>query len=550
MPDLFLVVANVAHIQTYIFGSNRLRENIGASYLVDAATGRWAWEIAAEVSGEPVYIRDDFGIWPNPSHTIDRSQAEVIYAAGGNFIALFRDDAAARLFVNQLSRRVLEQAPGLQLMIDSHPYRWGDPLGEAIGSALKRLREARSRQPQSSPLAGSGVTVMCRSTALPAVGYWQPPLEDHENTAEEPLPVSAEVLAKIEAFDEANRRLTNEISLQGTPYSYPRDFEKLGRTHGESSFIAVVHADGNGMGQRVRAIGEQHSAPREYIRAMRDFSQAVARASSEALQDTVTRLLHHIEMRQDSEGRERPFIAERDRPDLRVDLVPIDQHDGYYLPFRPLVFGGDDVTFVCDGRLGLALALDYLDQFSRRTADHGQPSTACAGVAIVKAHYPFARAYELAEALVQSAKQYRREIGAEGNAMDWHFALSGLSDSLEVIRQRQYDVPGVGRLTLRPVTIDHGHHAREWGMVETGLKAFQEKDWAEKRNKQKDLREALRGGPAAVRTFLTIYRAKLPLLNGLGFETEGWQDGRCGYYDALELADLYIPLPGVEEHHS
>jgi hypothetical protein len=25
------------------------------------------------------------------------------------------------------------------------------------------------------------------------------------------------------------------------------------------------------------------------------------------------------------------------------------------LPFRPLVYGGDDVTFVCDGRLGLVL---------------------------------------------------------------------------------------------------------------------------------------------------------------------------------------------------
>jgi hypothetical protein len=32
------------------------------------------------------------------------------------------------------------------------------------------------------------------------------------------------------------------------------------------------------------------------------------------------------------------------------------ENDKYLLPFRPIVFGGDDVTFICDGRLGLSLA--------------------------------------------------------------------------------------------------------------------------------------------------------------------------------------------------
>jgi hypothetical protein len=36
-----LVAVETAHIQSYIFASNRLRENVGASYLVTAATGEW-----------------------------------------------------------------------------------------------------------------------------------------------------------------------------------------------------------------------------------------------------------------------------------------------------------------------------------------------------------------------------------------------------------------------------------------------------------------------------------------------------------------------------
>src|SRR5262249_42346964 len=37
-----LLIADTAGIQPYIFGSNRLRENIGASHLVAQATGGWA----------------------------------------------------------------------------------------------------------------------------------------------------------------------------------------------------------------------------------------------------------------------------------------------------------------------------------------------------------------------------------------------------------------------------------------------------------------------------------------------------------------------------
>ena len=39
-----LVVTEVSQIQRYIFGSNRMRENVGASYLVTQATEGWALE--------------------------------------------------------------------------------------------------------------------------------------------------------------------------------------------------------------------------------------------------------------------------------------------------------------------------------------------------------------------------------------------------------------------------------------------------------------------------------------------------------------------------
>ncbi|RMD59533.1 hypothetical protein D6833_11295, partial [Candidatus Parcubacteria bacterium] len=227
----------------------------------------------------------------------------------------------------------------------------------------------------------------------------------------------------------------------------------------------------------------------------------------------------------------------------------------WLLPFRPIVFGGDDVTFVCDGRLGLSLAIEYMRRLEAHTRDlpDGKGSlTACAGVTIVKAHYPFARAYALADELCRKAKNYRRTIRDfhgdwDGSCLDWHFALSGLSGGIEEIREREYKVRA-GFLTLRPVTLEHNpkESHRTWTVIEKGITEFQGEGWAGRRNKVKALRDALREGPDAVRHFLTKFNENKPLPDVepslTDWKNTGWQGGYCGYFDALELTDWFIPL--------
>jgi len=531
---LRLIVVNTAHIQQYIFGSNRLRENIGASYLVDAVTGQWAWQSVQTAIGTPAShippFPESFQAQPRME---DDALAEVIYAAGGNFVVLFRDVDQAKIFGRTLSRQAHEYAPGLRLLIHNQPYIWGESLGAAMSDALNALREARSTQPENVPLAGLSVTMMCRSTALPAVIMRR--LSDRAE--DDPLPISAEVAAKWEASTWANDRLNNQFLSHDSPYMFPYDLDDLGRTRGESSFIAVVHADGNGMGAKVREISHNNPVPRDYITAIRSFSEHIAQASTDALKDTLAHILPDVTQRT-------LHIFHPSLPDHGVDFG---EKDGkIVLPFRPLVFGGDDVTFVCDGRLGIGLALAYLRAFKTRTDEQGFASTAAAGVAIVKAHYPFARAYGMAEALVKSAKDYTRtEL-----ALDWHFALSGLLSDLETIRQREYTNRD-GSLTLRPLTVD-GKGIHDWDMIEQALDGFYQPTWANKRNKQKALHDALYRGAHAVETFLSTYRAKLPSLPiaGAGFQNNGWHDRVCGYADGLELLDLYIPLGTLEQQNS
>ncbi len=543
---MWLVVVDTMQIQPYIFGSNRLRENVGASYLVDAATGDWAFEAVKDAVpgknniGPKNDLRD--GAWIE-----NGLDAEVLYSGGGNFVVLFGDDDKAKKFNYNLSRRALQEAPGLQLVIAQQEMNWHEHvLRDKLDEVFHMLTVQKRNRAWSAPLLGLSVTASCSSTGLPATGVVEGIGSDPSYLASDEIRAKVDV-AKPSGTSAADRRLQGTIKLAG--YSYPSRFEDLGATAGEYSHIAVVHADGNGMGQRFREIGDKYATVdknREFGLKLREFSINVKKAAKEALEAVLGRLKQTIDK---SVGKSIVYEPNRD---MLIQIKLASGESGYYVPFRPIVFGGDDVTFVCDGRLGLSLATAYLREFERYTVGLGKDGSrlsACAGVAIVKSHYPFARAYVLAAELTRSAKSYRTEQGIAGSCLDWHFALSGLDGSIEEIRDREYQV-GEDWLTLRPVTLDANpkQGQRAWPVVSEGIKAFQGEEWARRRNKIKALRDTLREGPAAVKHFVAAFNNGAPLPSVLpemgNWPLTGWHGRYCGYFDAIELVDWFIPLEG------
>ncbi|MCB0086234.1 MAG: hypothetical protein KDE47_35075, partial [Caldilineaceae bacterium] len=179
---------------------------------------------------------------------------------------------------------------------------------------------------------------------------------------------------------------------------------------------------------------------------------------------------------------------------------------------------------------------------------------ACAGVAVVKTHYPFSRAYELASQLCDRAKTFVRAnkpANSSGfSALDWHFATGGLYGSIDEIRQREYRVQlseqTTGYLEMRPISLlNREDEWRTWPQLKSILDVLQQDDgWRDRRNKVIQLRDALRQGPGAVEQFRLAYDlGKLP-----GAQTEeqlslsGWSDNQCGYFDAIEALNFYVPL--------
>jgi hypothetical protein len=520
-------VLDTPGIQRYIFGSNRLRENIGASELVRRASSLWPLEILYQTGTSN--IRDPVKCDLDNSKNIEDSSltAEVIYVGGGNTAVLFREPKYAVQFVTHLSRKLLEEAPGLDLAVAHVSVDLGeDHLGQKVNEAMRRLAQNRRTRRPSVPLLGLGVTAACQSTGLVATTT---NAEHGKPEGEETYPISSEVAAKLEMLDEAMSRLHTLLpEIKDAGYDIPTRFDEFGRSEAEMSYIAVVHADGNGMAQFFRDIACKPLSPREYIREVRATSRSVEEASQAALRQVGTALLEAVESGEDKS----PRIG---------GVVPI---QGGKLPFRPIVFGGDDLTFVCDGRLGLTLAARYLQAFEEKTHEVDLNLHACAGVAVVKVHYPFARAYQLSEALAGSAKRYVRDNTPDDfSALDWHFAAGGLLGSLDEIRTREYQV-SEGKLTMRPLRLQEQRPEwRTWPRFIRVVEEFTE-GWANRRNKVIALREALRQGTDAVRRFLTAYGEKLPTLDeSVGsLQKTGWSGHICGYFDAIEALDFYVPL--------
>src|SRR5262249_44906689 len=147
----------------------------------------------------------------------------------------------------------------------------------------------------SAPLLGLGVTAACDSTGLPAAftnrGIELGAGELHD------VPLSGEVAAKRRAKETAQDRLDEFFTDdQRAAFPFPIQLDDLGRELGQESYIAVVHVDGNGVGQRIRQQAREYSAPqknRDYIKALRDFSRNLNAASKNTLQEIIGLLTRH-----------------------------------------------------------------------------------------------------------------------------------------------------------------------------------------------------------------------------------------------------------------
>src|SRR4051812_39573274 len=126
MKDKYVVLLETSGNQRYIFATNKLRENVGASELTYRAGTRYVLDAIASAlqSGARRSLWDDSphvlranlvdrGL--NPAIEQEGNAVEVVVATSGKAILLVEGEGFGRRIVEHATRRALLEAPGLDL---------------------------------------------------------------------------------------------------------------------------------------------------------------------------------------------------------------------------------------------------------------------------------------------------------------------------------------------------------------------------------------------------------------------------------------------------
>lgn len=508
---MFLVLIETSGNQNYIFSTNKLKENIGASELTYQAGTKWVLEAVEQVRGASESIHEvgrwveeaidssiranelrkkllDVEGWNKPIEAED-SKVEVIIATSGKALLLTKDEDIAKSIIRYVTHKATRFAPGLDICGVIHKFEWRHGLGEAVRQVHKQHEVHRFHKP-SLDLRFLRLPVIdeCATSGLPA-SYLDTKTIDGK-------PGSAVSKNKRRYGDIGRKRIENLLKQYDKNFNFVRSIRALNEEDFEDDFqqetnsnkldwLAVIHADGNGLGEIFLNFHKyiKSQDDRVYANALREFSIALDICTEKAFIEALTAFTKN------SKG-----------------LIPI----------VPLILGGDDLSVVCDGRSALEFTQIFLSNFETETqkpqsvqnreitvikevaksAFGVERLSACAGIVIVKPHFPFSIAYELSEALMKSAKKVKEIVkdkpGDEGkpypcSALDFHVLYDSSNINLNLIRAKLEKDDEKTKLYGRPYVITPATNLQgetgldwvkvhQWELLETRVKVLKTKD--------------------------------------------------------------------------
>ena len=513
--------------QRYICNGDRLRTNIGASYIVD----RLFDDILIDGVLREMFPNDEFSSdahW-NVERDLDApwqnmKQCCVAYVGGGNALLLFESDGEDRRLevVRQFTRRLLIERPGLRvgvslgkltLNLEDQSLDQND-----IAELYRVLRRNHNSVFPAVNVPYTGLTLSCEVNGESANA-----LINREDGVRF---VSQEVAVKMQKADEANRALKRRFDLiferQGSDikmsdFEFPLNFEDLGQKE-KNNYFAIVHVDGNNMGAKFRQC--------KTLLDRRKLSREIRRKTEGAFAELLLKIIEMI--RKDGFGKSIK---------LKTGTVPI----------RPLIIG-DDITFVCPAMTAIMFTKTMMELMTARGID------CCGGIAIIPTAYPFFRGYTLTEQLCDSAKKSMRQLNAENGSSWLDFAILHGEQAPTLKQTRETEYRGArGDLHFGPYRVcnaDAKSSSERRNNIENLLECtaqFKKKDMAG--GKIKELRNVLQHGKDdAARFFqkLKYQNQALPSIadwreyvTDLGWSAE--REPRTPYIDAIELTDFFDP---------
>jgi hypothetical protein len=310
----YLYGASVQGIQGFIFETNKLQEIVGASEIVKS-------------------IEDDF-------ETLTKAFSKTILMnAAGNIKAIFDKEEECQALVLAFGKMVEQKAYGISISQAVVKIEGESETQDDINNLEKRLKIQRNKPSIALDLS---LNIM----------------ELNSKTAKA-------LISKKEDRGTKQKRKAYESFLEKNPQL--KEFTQLSKLSNGKNKIAVIHADGNGLGMLIpelRKKGMELSA----------FSKQLDLATTEAFNRA------------------------------KSDNMSI----------RDVILGGDDMVVICNANDALRFTKDFLQFFEEETQKKiGHKLTACAGIAYANEKYPFHYAVSLAEELCDATKKHAKEINKD-----------------------------------------------------------------------------------------------------------------------------------------
>lgn len=319
----------VKGIQKWILSGAQVRDLVGGSALIENLTNKTS-ELAKAFDGT------------------------IIQATSGAMTAKFPDREKTELFASELPHFLHLVAPGLPVV-----QAWVEE-DDSLQGLFKRLAQKRNRYAQADMACGPWVARTGRSG--------EPAIEKPRSIKSDARKTMIDAATLVKEFAYRRCLLVKGVVTGDRPWDdFVVDIDQW-----PGGPVAVIHADGSGIGERLIAINREGGGDAR----LTAFSEALKRVTLNAIKEA-------------------------------VDTLPLDRHGKIYA--RPIVSAGDDLTYVVPASHARRFCIAWMRAFedgSRIEQDAiGGRLVAGAGIAIVHGHHPFARAYQMAETLCGAAKK-------------------------------------------------------------------------------------------------------------------------------------------------
>lgn len=425
-------------IQSYIFATNKLKEIIGGSELIENLT---------EKNGLLFNVLDALKLTYGDSDTVD---IRLSRCGGAAFYAFSENSDAIQKLASLWPLVFRQYAPDMEFI---HAKAEAAKSIEAFQKAHKCLMTDRNRPNAKLPQAS------VYALRFPRTG--EPASQALRMGGKSELIDS--VTARKRQFDEGAaliQRVMAESGSENWPVNLTPEEDEQGRNfpfEGDSRLIGLVHADGNGFGQLLmnlkKVVDDENSeviTNENYIAVFRDISESIKAVTEAATKHAV------------------------------AEVLEPNRVSGLY-PARPIVLGGDDLTMIVRADLALPFTTAFLNAFETESSKQfdalrgkhqglkdilPEKLTACAGIVYAKSSQPFSALHDLAEGLCKYAKSIAKQDDNQQqdiygkkqvpSSLSFYRVTSTLLDGFDDIRTQELTA-GNTTLSRGCYTLDEKH---------------------------------------------------------------------------------------------